>query len=426
VHNTANPLNFEIINTGSELLLGRVLNSHQQWLCNELVQLGFEVARQVAVSDASQDIEGAVREALTRADCIITTGGLGPTSDDLTRDCIARLLGRRLLVDAKTLASLERYFAERKRPVLESTKVQAMVPEGSIVLHNANGTAPGLVLEISPNPFRHDGKPSFLIMLPGPPRELHPMFNGQVVPLLTARFSQIHPVTYRTFRTAGSGESQLEEKIRDPLKPLIEKGLILSYCARIGDVEIRIGARDAEGASLLDPAEKIIREHIGECIYGLNKDLLETVIIRELTQRKQTLAVAESCTGGLISHRLTNVPGASEVFMAGLITYSNEAKCRLLGVPLEIIQKEGAVSEATARAMAEGARARNSVDYALSVTGIAGPGGGSEHKPVGTVFIGLATPKKIIIRHYLNRFDRETFKNATVQQAMELLRKNWE
>jgi nicotinamide-nucleotide amidase len=424
VHKTS-ALNFEIINTGSELLLGRVLNSHQQWLCNELVKLGFEVFRQVAVSDSSRDIEQSVREALCRADCIITTGGLGPTSDDLTRECIARLLNKRLLPDETTLANLERFYFERKRPVLESTKVQAMVPENSIVLHNANGTAPGLAMEISPNPFRPDGKPSFLIMLPGPPRELYPMFSNQVIPLLTSRFPQVQPVVYRSFRTTGYGESQLEEKIGNQLKPLMDNGLVLSYCARIGDVEIRIGARDEQAASLLDPAEKIIRDHIGDSIYGMNNDLLETVIIRGLAQRKQTLAVAESCTGGLISHRLTNVPGASEVFMAGLITYSNEAKHRLLGVPMEVIQAEGAVSEATARAMAEGARIRNSVDYALSVSGIAGPGGGSEKKPVGTVFIGLATPKTTVVRHYLNRFDRETFKNATAQQAMDLLRKNW-
>ena len=414
----------ELINTGSELMLGRVLNTHQQWLCRRLADLGHSVARQVAVPDTGADIQSAVREALGRADLVITTGGLGPTSDDLTRDFIAQLLGRKLHEDAAALGHVEEFFTKRNRPMPASTRVQALVPEGARVLMNTHGTAPGLVIETAPNPFRTGGTTSRLVMLPGPPRELHPMFTEQVVPLLREWFPSESAFLCRTLRTTGLGESWVEEKVAGPLKYLTDAGLEIGYCARIGEVDVRLAARGCGAQEDVAEGERIVRSAMGDYVYGTDDESLEQVLIRLLTERKQTLALAESCTGGYVAHRITNVPGASAVLLAGLVTYSNEAKQSFLGVKPETLAIHGAVSEAVAREMAEGARARNRADYAMAVTGIAGPSGGSEGKPVGTVFIALASARETLVLRRINRYDRETFKFVTSQQALELLRRN--
>jgi nicotinamide-nucleotide amidase len=412
----------ELINTGSELMLGRVLNTHQQWLCRRLADLGYIVTRQVAVPDRAAEIEQAVREALTRADLVITTGGLGPTSDDITRDLIAQLLGKKLHEDAKVLAHIRGFFEIRKRPMPERTAVQALVPDGAEVLPNPNGTAPGLTMEVSPNPFR-TGNRSWLIMLPGPPRELRPMFNDSVEPLLQRVLPLEDVYICRTFRTTGVGESIAQEKIGKQMEPLVESGLDLGYCARPGQVDIRVAARGKGGEALVQEAERIIRMRLGSRIFGTDNEDLEGVIVRLLTERKQTLALAESCTGGCIAHRITNVPGASAVLLAGLVTYSNAAKKSFLGVHSETLETHGAVSEPIAREMAEGARKQTGADYAISVTGIAGPGGGTPDKPVGTVFMGLAGAFGAVIAQHLNPFDRETFKQVTSDQALEMLRR---
>jgi nicotinamide-nucleotide amidase len=411
----------ELINTGSELMLGRVLNTHHQWLCRKLADLGYVVSRQIAVPDRSADIERAVREALQRADLIITTGGLGPTSDDITRDLIAQLLGKKLREDANVLAHIRSFFESRKRPMPERTAVQALVPEGAEVLPNPNGTAPGLAMEV--RPFREGGKGSWLVMLPGPPRELRPMFNDAVEPLLRRVFPLEKAFVCRTFRTTGVGESVAQEKIGRQMEPLVESGLDLGYCARPGQVDIRVAARGEAGEGLVEQAEKIIRTRLGSRIFGTDNEELESVIVRLLTEGKQTLALAESCTGGCIAHRMTNVPGASAVLLAGLVTYSNEAKKKFLDVRLETLEQHGAVSEPVAREMAEGARKQTGADYAISVTGIAGPGGGTDAKPVGTVFMGLAGNFETMVAQHLNPFDRETFKQVTADQALEMLRR---
>lgn len=413
----------EIINIGSELMLGRVLNTHQQFLCGQLANLGFVVNRQLAISDEALVIQNAVRESLTRADLIITTGGLGPTSDDITRDLIAALLGRKLTTDSEVLGRIETFFAQRKRRMPESTKVQAMVPEGAQVLHNANGTAPGLTIEINPNFFRTENKPTLLIMLPGPPRELRPMFLEQVVPLLAKHFPQQAKFVCRTLKTTGLGESFVEEKISGRLKEFTAQKIELGYCARVGEVDVRIVARGTEAENHIAAAEKIICDCLGQFVFGTDDDLLEATVVRALIERKQTLALAESCTGGFIANRITNVPGASEVFINGLITYSNESKQRLLGVREETLAQHGAVSEETVREMAEGAREKSKTNYALAVTGIAGPGGGTEEKPVGTVFIALAIWEKTVVKHHVFQYDRETFKFVTSQTALDLLRR---
>jgi nicotinamide-nucleotide amidase len=413
----------ELINTGSELMLGRVLNTHQQWLCRQLADLGYVVARQVAVPDTGSDINQAVREALARADLVITTGGLGPTSDDLTRDLVAQLLGKELREDAAVLAHIRHFFESRQRPMPERTRVQALVPEGATVLPNPHGTAPGLALELRPNPFRAGGRPSWLIMLPGPPRELRPMFADSVAPLLQRVLPLARRFVCRTLRTTGVGESVVQEKIGGPLQRWVEAGLDLGYCARPGQVDVRLAARGGEAERQVREAEAVVRGLLGPHIYGVEDEDLETVIVRLLTERKVTLALAESCTGGCIAHRITNVPGASAVLLAGLVTYSNAAKQKFLGVQADTLARQGAVSEAVAREMAEGARQQTQADYALAVTGIAGPGGGTPDKPVGTVFIGLAGPSGTVIERNFNPYDRETFKQVTAQQALELLRR---
>jgi len=360
---------------------------------------------------------------LGRADLIITTGGLGPTSNDLTRDLVAQLLGKELREDAAVLAHITQFFESRRRPMPERTRVQALIPEGATVLHNPHGTAPGLAMEVGPKPFRTGSKPAWLIMLPGPPRELRPMFTDTVAPLLQRALPVASKFVCRTLRTTGIGESVVQEKISGPLQRYVEAGLDLGYCARPGQVDIRLASSTGDAERPVQEAETIVRELLGRYIYGMESEDLEAVIVRLLTERKATLALAESCTGGCIANRITDVPGASVVLLAGIVSYSNAAKEKFLGVRAETLAQHGAVSKPVAREMAEGARRQTQADYALAVTGIAGPSGGTAGKPVGTVFIGLASPSgTVVVRNY-NPYDRETFKQVTTQQALELLRR---
>ena len=420
---TGSALIIELINTGTELLLGRTLNTHQQWLGRQLADRGYPVARQITVADTAPDIRQAVRESLHRADLIIVTGGLGPTSDDLTREEIAGLLGKPLHEDGRVLAHIRDFFASRGRPLPAGNEGQARVPEGAQVLWNPNGTAPGLAMAVDPNPFREGGRISWLIMLPGPPRELKPMFTEHVLPLLQTHLPLAEAIVSRTFRTIGIGESALQAKIAAPLQPLIERGLDLGYCAHSGQVDVRLAARGTQAQALVAAAEHALREGVGTAIFGEEDESIEAVLVRLLTQRGQTLALAESCTGGALAHRITNVSGASAVFLAGLVTYSNAAKERFLGVNASTLLREGAVSEPVVREMAEGARRVTGADYALAVTGIAGPGGATAQKPVGTVFLALAGDFPTEVRRQVNGWDRSTFKQVTGNQAFELLRR---
>jgi nicotinamide-nucleotide amidase len=416
-----------------------VLNTHQQWLCRRLASLGYVVNRQVGVADDGPAITQAVREGLFRADLVITTGGLGPTSDDLTRDLIAELLGKTLHEDAGTLAQIEEFFKARQRPMPDLARVQALVPKGAIVLPNHNGTAPGLAIEVPPNPFRATAsdcagepageeagapKTAWLIMLPGPPRELRPMFDQSVAPLLQRELPLKEPFVCRTFRSTGIGESLVQEKILPELAELVAAGLDLGYCARPGQVDVSLAAHGDGSPALITKAEALTRKLLGGAIFGTEDEELAAVVIRMLMARKETLTLAESCTGGCIADQLTNVPGASAVLLAGLVTYSNEAKKLFLGVQEETLAGHGAVSEPVAREMAEGARTRTGADYALSVTGIAGPSGGTPEKPIGTVFIALASASRTVVLRNLNPYDRETFKQVTTLQALDLLRRN--
>lgn len=404
----------ELINTGAELMLGYVLNTHQQWICREISTLGHVVARQVAVDDGAESIQASVREAMGRADLVMVTGGLGPTSDDRTRDLIASLLGRPLLRDAATERRIRAFFGARRRPMPESVLIQAMVPEGAVVFENQHGTAPGLAMKTSRG---------WLVMLPGPPRELRPMFASLLVPFLREHFPPAGEFACDVLRTTGVGESWVEEQIAPMLEPLVREGLEIGYCARNGEVDVRLVARGVGSGDRVASAARAVEELLGGIVYGRHPETLEAAVVGLMAGKGVKLALAESCTGGFLAHRVTNVPGASAVLRAGWVTYSNEAKAACLGVSFETLRAHGAVSEPTSREMAEGARARSGADYALAITGIAGPGGATNDKPVGTVFIGLASPAGTVVLKRRNAYDRETFKLVTSQQALDLLRR---
>ncbi len=401
----------EVLNTGSELLLGQVLNTHLKFMAEAMFPLGLRVERQVTVPDGA-----AIREALLetsgRADVVLITGGLGPTTDDITRDVVADLLGLEMEHDAAIMAAIASRFARREMRMSPRVELQALRPREATVLANEFGTAPGLYF-----PANCGGKPSpHFFLLPGPPRELHPMFREKVLPIL----QDIAPVSafgMRIYRIGGLGESLVEERVGGELLAL---GIELGYCARPGEVDVRtIGAPE-----LLDRAEAIIRERLGGHIVSQDERSLGKVIVDLLAERGATVATAESCTGGFLANELTNVPGASAVFLEGFITYANEAKVRALGVDAGLIAAHGAVSREVAAAMAEGARNRAGVDYALATTGVAGPGGGTEEKPLGTVFIALAAKgRETQVERFRFATDRETFKGLTARTALDLLRR---
>ena len=402
-------MHVEVINTGTEVLLGHVLNTHLRFLAEALFPLGLRIGRQVTVPDGLV-IREALVEAAARAEILLVTGGLGPTTDDITRDVVADWLGLRLVHDEEIMRAITERFARRGLALSARIGLQALRPPEATVLPNEHGTAPGLYLPPT-------ARSPHLFLLPGPPRELHPMFTASVLPILQKVLPPRPELAMRNYRTAGLGESAVEELVGAPLLAL---GLEVGYCARPGEVDLRlIGSAEA-----LARAEKIVAAQLGAQLVSRDQSSLEKVIVDRLSARGETLATAESCTGGLLAHRVTNVPGASAVFLEGFVTYANEAKTRALGVDAALLRAHGAVSREVAAAMAEGARTAAGVDHALATTGIAGPGGGSDAKPVGTVFIALATKLgPTTVEQHRFPTDRETFKDLTAQTALDLLRR---
>ncbi|KAB2647507.1 MAG: competence/damage-inducible protein A [Verrucomicrobia bacterium] len=402
-------MHVEVINTGTELLLGHVLNTHLRFLAEALFPLGLRIGRQVTVPDGLV-IREALVEAAARAEILLVTGGLGPTTDDITRDVVADWLGLRLVHDEEIMRAITERFARRGLALSARIGLQALRPPEATVLPNEHGTAPGLYLPPT-------ARSPHLFLLPGPPRELHPMFTASVLPILQKVLPPRPELAMRNYRTAGLGESAVEELVGAPLLAL---GLEVGYCARPGEVDLRlIGSAEA-----LARAEKIVGAQLGAQLVSRDQSSLEKVIVDRLSARGETLATAESCTGGLLAHRVTNVPGASAVFLEGFVTYANEAKTRALGVDAALLRAHGAVSREVAAAMAEGARTAAGVDHALATTGIAGPGGGSDAKPLGTVFIALATKLgPTTVEQHRFPTDRETFKDLTAQTALDLLRR---
>lgn len=404
----------ELINTGSELLLGQVVNKHLAWLAGELAPLGIRIARQVCVPDGTP-IREALDEALAREEIVIATGGLGPTSDDITRDAAAELLGLVLEPDEEVLNAIRERFARRGLPMAERVARQAMVPRGAEVLPNTNGTAPGLYF---PPSLLGSRRARHLFLLPGPPRELHPMVENFVLPKLRACLSPGAKRGQRIYRLTGIGESQVEDRVGALLEA--RGDLEIGYCARPSEVDLRLIGTPAA----LEDADRTVSSALGEWIYSHGENL-DAAVVSLLRSRHISLATAESCTGGHLADRVTDIAGASEIFHGGFVTYSNAAKERFLDVSPRLLEEHGAVSEPVARAMAEGARAALGTDRALATTGVAGPGGGTDSKPVGTVFIALAAAGcPTVVRRCHFPVERTTFKHMATSAALDLLRRH--
>ncbi|MDB4143312.1 competence/damage-inducible protein A [Akkermansiaceae bacterium] len=405
-------MKIEILNTGSELLLGSTANTHGTWMGQELAKLGLRVQRQTTVPDGVA-IEEALDECISRSDVVLVTGGLGPTSDDITREAAAKALGVDMIVDEAAKRSLYEFFEKRGYEMAKANLRQAEVLVGADVIPNPNGTAPGIY-----SPPRLSGEANCaLFLLPGPPRELYPMFHAEVTPRLKALagVELISEVTELKF--VGIGESSFHEGIDAKLAEI--DGLEVGYCARLGEVDLRlIGTPDA-----IQQGRDIAEASFSDYLIGDDGSSLEKVVVELLTRTGKTITTAESCTGGLIASRITDVSGASAAFTHGFVTYSNEAKQQLIGVKAETIEAHGAVSEEVAGEMAAGALQVSGADIAVSITGIAGPTGGTEEKPVGTVCFGIATSKGVETYRECHPRSRADFKDQSSQRALDLVRR---
>jgi len=402
-----------LLNTGTELLLGDVQDAHLAFIAHEILSLGLRIEERRTVGD-TEAIRQTLAELFPRCEILFVTGGLGPTSDDITREMVADLLGLELRQSSELLASLRQRLRVRGIKWTPGIARQADVHAGAEVLPNQNGSAPGLYLRANINPQIQS---PHLFLLPGPPRELQPMFRAFVMPILRSAVPDSALIERRLYKIADKGESLVEEAIGDRVHAIA--GVELGYCARPGEVDVRIVGK----ATAIEQADLIIRSTLGISIFSAADESLEEVIVKLLAQRNQTLAVAESCTGGLLADRITNVPGASAVFLGGYVCYANQAKIGMLNVDPQLIENHGAVSEQVARVLAEHARACAKSDYALATTGVAGPGGGSPEKPVGTVYVALAAPGETIAKKFFFPTDRETFKQIVTEAALELLRR---
>jgi len=402
-----------LLNTGTELLLGDVQDAHLAFIAREIFPLGLRIEERRTVGD-TEAICATLAELLSRCEILFVTGGLGPTSDDITREMVADLLRLQLQKSLELLTSLRQRLRVRGIKWTSSIARQADVPAGADVLPNQNGSAPGLYLRADINPQIQS---PHLFLLPGPPRELQPMFRTFVMPILHSIVPASALIERRVYKIANMGESMVEEAIGD--RVLAIPGVELGYCARPSEVDVRIVGKP----NAIEQADAIIRSTLGRSIFSVADETLEEVILKLLAKHNQTLAVAESCTGGLLANRITNVPGASAVFLAGYICYANQAKIDMLNVDPQLIEKHGAVSEQVARALAERARVCARSHYALATTGVAGPSGGTPEKPVGTVYIALAWPGETIVTRFFFPTDRETFKQIATQVALELLRR---
>ena len=403
----------EIIAVGSELLLGQIANTNAQYISQRLSSVGVNVYYHTVVGDNKERLLKALEIACKRANIIITTGGLGPTMDDLTKETIAEYLGMELMLHQPSAQAIREYFARRGRVMTENNLKQAMFPREAIVLPNAVGTAPGAIIE-------KDGKT--FIILPGPPFEMQPMFENHVIPYLAQRENQ--KIFSRVLRIYGIGESAVEEMIKDLLEK--QTNPTIAPLAAYGEVTLRLTVkcpRSQDPLELIKPVEDEIRRRLGQAVYGIDDDRLETVVARLLKERGLTLAMAESCTGGLISNLLTDVPGISENLLETCVTYSNQAKINRLGVKHETLEAYGAVSPQTAQEMAEGILRTSGADIGLAVTGIAGPGGGTPEKPVGLVYIAIAMDGNVEVKSIYNQGDRKRIKLSTANTALDLLRR---
>lgn len=404
----------EIMAVGTELLLGDILNTNAQFLAQELASLGIEVYYQTVVGDNPQRLKDTIFHAFSRADLIITTGGLGPTEDDLTKETAAEYFGERLILDERALGRIKKYFDRTGRVMTENNVKQAMVPESHCkILYNDNGTAPGIIME-------KNGK--MIVMLPGPPKETIPMFRNQVKPYLAEK--QEYTFLSRILRVAGVGESAMEARVKDLIDA--QSNPTIAPYAKDGEAILRITAKaksESEANALIDPVAAALKERLGTAVYAEGETNMQTVVAELLLEKKLTAAAAESCTGGLIASKLIEYPGISEVFLEGCVTYSNAAKIRRLGVKAETLEKYGAVSEETAGEMAEGIAKTSGADVTIATTGIAGPDGGTEEKPVGLVYMGLCYKGKTYVKKCNFVGKRQAIRERAAYTALDWLRR---
>ena len=404
----------ELISVGTEILLGNIVNTNAAWLAGQCAALGLSCYYQSVVGDNQERLRETLKTALERSDAVILSGGLGPTTDDLTKETAAEAMGMPLVEDPRSLERIEEYFRARGLEMTENNKKQALVPAGAVVLDNDNGTAPGLILE--------KGEKR-VILLPGPPNELIPMFEERVRPYL----QRLEPgILYsRTVKICGMGESKVASIVQDLIDS--QTNPTIAPYAKTGEVHLRVTARaqaEKEAKNLVKPMVKELEKRFGKDIYTTREDVaLEQAVVDLLLNRQLTVCTIESCTGGMLAARLINVPGVSETFRAGFITYSNKAKRKVAGVKKKTLRKYGAVSPQTAGEMARGAAKTSHADVTVSVTGIAGPDGGSREKPVGLVYIGCHIGDRTTVQEYRFVGNRGKIRESTVSAALTLLRR---
>jgi nicotinamide-nucleotide amidase len=409
----------EIITIGDELLLGFTTDTNAAYLARILAAEGVEIVRRASVGDDGEAIADAVRDALDRTGAVITTGGLGPTADDLTKPAIAAVFGRKLELREDLVAMIEERFRTYgfKGPIPASNRQQALVPQGAHVLENRHGSAPGIWLE--------DERHRWVAMLPGVPREMRGMTHDVLIPQLRRRAGTLSEVVQsRTLRCIGISESHLADLLGESARAV--RGLPLAYIPSVAGIDIRLTARgvpSSEALATLDAAVAELKPIIGEHIYGEEESDLADVVLQRTRARRYRLAVAESCTGGMLGARLTAIPGASDVFVGGIVAYDDAVKVRALGVNPETIRTHGAVSEATAREMASGIRRVMETQVGIAITGIAGPGGGTAEKPLGLVWTVADVEGRVRATHRVFAGNREEIRQRAAQAALDLVRR---
>lgn len=403
----------EILCVGTELLLGDILNTNTQYLSQQLALYGIDVYYQSVVGDNDSRLKELLEQVYDRSDLVITTGGLGPTEDDLTKETIASFFQRKLVLHEETLEELKAFFSKRGAKVNEGNKKQAYLPEGSIILHNDKGTAPGCIIE-------ENNK--IMVMLPGPPREMQHMFQSYVVPFLKER--SMDTMESKLLRVFGIGEGHMEEKIQDIIHS--QGNPTIAPYAKDYDCVIRITAKAETSQKCkekIQEVEKKIRARLGEYIYSSGEETLDQLVPRLLVEKGITISMAESCTGGMLSSMLVEYPGVSKIFQQGFVTYSNEAKIKYVQVQPETLETYGAVSEQTAAEMAQGAAQVSQSHIGVGITGIAGPGGGTEEKPVGLVYVGLYYNGQVQVQRWLLNGDRQRIRKRTCLQVLDWIRR---
>lgn len=408
-------MNTEIINIGDELLIGQVVNANASWMAEQLNLSGFNVNHISVIGDTREQILEALSQAEKRADIILLSGGIGPTRDDITKTTLCEYFDTKLVFNTNAFHDIESIFFRRGYPLTELNRQQAELPENCTGIPNAIGTARGMWFEKNKTIF---------VSMPGVPFEMKAMMNTSIIPRLKEKF-QTGTIYHKTILTQGVGESFLAAYI-EQWENELPASVRLAYLPQPGIVRLRLsgkGAREEEVRELVERESKKLESLIPEYIYGFNTDTLEEIVGRELKLKRASLATAESCTGGYIAHLITSVPGSSGYFKGSIVAYSNEIKEKMLGVIPESLKKFGAVSEAVAAEMAVGAQTRFNADYVISTSGIAGPDGATQDKPVGTTWIGIATPDEVIVRHFLFGDNRERNIRRTALQALNMLRK---